>query len=457
MPARSLSSAPANDSIALPQRVLFWTENYQVGGCDRFLADLIHGAQELGWDCVTAGNPNPAMDSYLKSQGITKPRITIPIRSTYLCATHPVANLVKSHLRPRNKIPHPVGSPTSSTESRAKLSVIASRALLQVGESLIRWLTLPGNYRALRRLVTDTKPSVVVINNGGYPAGESCRAMAIAAHRAGVPRIIHVVHNIPRSPSWPQRAETAYDRHLSEITEAWVTASEFTSQELSRIRGIPANKVHTIRHGLKPHAPISRDEKRAARSKLLIDEAAYVITIIALFDTRKGHETLINALNTLKTRTDISRWKVLLVGDGETRTHIEELVDHTSLKETVTFLGWRDDIGSILIASDVLALPSVGDECLPYAVFHAMEYGLPVVASRIAGIPEQVLDGETGILITPGSEAELVSALVALQDPDLRVRMGTSGRARLVERFDPSLMIRQMTDLWTDPFTHVSK
>ncbi len=142
------------------------------------------------------------------------------------------------------------------------------------------------------------------------------------------------------------------------------------------------------------------------------------------------------------------RFKAILVGDGDTRTRIEQQVREAGLSDSVTFTGWLDDIDTILDASDILALPSVGDECLPYAILHAMQHGLPVVASRVAGIPEQVIDGLTGFVTEPGDATAIRDALLQLRDPVTRIEMGRRGWERLRDEFDPNLTVQKITALW---------
>ena len=101
----------------------------------------------------------------------------------------------------------------------------------------------------------------------------------------------------------------------------------------------------------------------------------------------------------------------------------------------VHFLGARRDLGNILAAIDIFAMPSYW-EGLPLSMVLAMGAGLPVVASRVAGIPEVVNDGVTGLLVDPGDSAQLAQALHALvQDRALRARLGEAARAFVLPRF----------------------
>ena len=105
------------------------------------------------------------------------------------------------------------------------------------------------------------------------------------------------------------------------------------------------------------------------------------------------------------------------------------------IQERVHFLGARRDLGNILASIDLFAMPSFW-EGLPLSMVLAMGAGLPVVASRVAGIPEVVKDGVSGLLVTPGDTAELAAALTRIvHDDTLRVLLGQEARAFVRPRF----------------------
>jgi glycosyltransferase involved in cell wall biosynthesis len=122
------------------------------------------------------------------------------------------------------------------------------------------------------------------------------------------------------------------------------------------------------------------------------------------------------------------------------------LLDNAGLGNRLKRLGYRGDVHAVLAAADIFVLPSYF-EGLPMSVIEAMLTGLPVVASDIAGPREQVVDGETGFLVTVRKAEPLGAALRQLvQDPDLRRRMGDAGRARALDRFsEPKIMARTVS------------
>ena len=130
--------------------------------------------------------------------------------------------------------------------------------------------------------------------------------------------------------------------------------------------------------------------------------------------------------------------ELLVIGDGETRSLLEQMAAEAELGEAVKFLGFRtqDEVRAALATADFLVLPSFA-EGVPVTLMEAMASGVPVIASRIAGIPELVEDGVSGFLIPPGDVRSLADRIgLLLEDADLRSRMGEAGRAKVRAEFD---------------------
>lgn len=135
-------------------------------------------------------------------------------------------------------------------------------------------------------------------------------------------------------------------------------------------------------------------------------------------------------------------FQALIVGDGPDRPAVEAELRRLGLAGAVDLAGEREDVAEILAASHVFVLSS-RSEASPISVLEAMAAGLPVVASRVGGLPELVVDGETGLLVSPGDPEELATALACLlDDPTLRERLGSAGRARVETLLGVSLSPR---------------
>lgn len=416
-------------------RLLIWTENYWVGGCDRFLADLLCELRTTPVTAALAGNPHPGFDAWLQQRvPWLGPRTVIPI-----------ANLVRTPLhgldrfRPRAPLPgldaaQPLARATASEPVAVRASIAGAR-YAQAGLNLAR----------LRRLFARAAPDALLINNGGYPGGESCRVAAVAAREAGVPRIIEFVHNMAQPPAWPAGLERALDRHVDAGVDRWATAAARASDELSAQRGFDRARIATVHYGL-PRRPSPPPPDRALRAALGFADGEPGLAVVANLEPRKGLGVLVGAIAHLRSAGRPLR--TVIVGEGPERNRLLAQIAELELGESVRLLGWRDDVDAILSQATLLALPSLADECLPYVILEAMEHGLPVVGTDVAGIPEMVADGETGRVVAPGEVAELAGALAELTaDPGRAETMGRRGRERQQAAFGADRMAREMTDL----------
>jgi glycosyltransferase involved in cell wall biosynthesis len=141
---------------------------------------------------------------------------------------------------------------------------------------------------------------------------------------------------------------------------------------------------------------------------------------------------------------------LVIVGDGPMRDELDVMVERLGLGKLVTFLGRLPEPDTLaeIARSDILVLPSFM-EGLPIVLMEAMALGKPVVATRVAGIPELVTDGESGLLFTPSDWTELAEKLSMLViDQGLRQRLGKSGPQRIARDFDVKRSAVQLRDLF---------
>jgi glycosyltransferase involved in cell wall biosynthesis len=158
------------------------------------------------------------------------------------------------------------------------------------------------------------------------------------------------------------------------------------------------------------------------------------VGVVANLQERKGHKFLLDALAQIEPK--VGPVHALFAGEGPEEGGLREQGLRLGMAERVHFLGFRDDVNAIVSACDIVALPS-RKEGLSIAVMEAMALRRPVIATRIAGMPELVKNGETGLLVAPFETEPLAAALEALlTDSGLRERLAERGRHFLEERFD---------------------
>jgi glycogen(starch) synthase len=161
----------------------------------------------------------------------------------------------------------------------------------------------------------------------------------------------------------------------------------------------------------------------------------------------KGPDTLIRAFARLQT----PGVRLLLVGDGPERARCERLARQLGVAERIHVSGFiaHDRVPAVLASADLLVLPSVYEE-LGTVLVEALHAGLPVIASRVGGIPEVVGDGETGLLVPPGDPGALAHAIdTVLGDPELARRLGANGRRR-APRYELDGVAGQVAALYSE-------
>jgi glycosyltransferase involved in cell wall biosynthesis len=270
-----------------------------------------------------------------------------------------------------------------------------------------------------------------------------------AARAAGVPRIAYTCHgflfNQP-GPWWRRALALQLERAAGRITHVYLTVSAEEAEDAHRL-GIHPNAT-AILNGRDPaQFHPDADARRSLRAELGADPDDCVIIAVSRLVRHKGYPELLRAMEA--TPENARLW---VVGERLASDHGEDMEPHfaraaAALGLRLQRLGYRHDVARLLAAADVFCLPS-HFEGLPMSVIEAMLTGLPVVATDIRGPREQVVAGETGLLVPPASIAPLAEALSQLaSDPQLRARLGEAGRARALECFDEAKIIGRTLDL----------
>jgi glycosyltransferase involved in cell wall biosynthesis len=200
--------------------------------------------------------------------------------------------------------------------------------------------------------------------------------------------------------------------------------------------GLPDERVHWIpgaadlpRFGEAVDGEAIREEFKLGR--------APVVVSVARFAANRGHEQLLTGFSQLLRRLPDAR--LLLVGKGERRDRLEQLVAELGLGHRVVFTGYRDrDLPQVVAAADCFALMAAGSDESCRAALEAMAAGRPVVARAVGALPETVVDGETGFLVGDESPEAVAAALgTILADPARARAMGELGRRRAMGEFSP--------------------
>ncbi len=283
-------------------------------------------------------------------------------------------------------------------------------------------------YYEIKARIKELKPDLVSTHSN--KAGFLGR---LAADALGIP-VVHTSHGF----LFGGRRQTLtgrFYRLMEKFAAAWgdmVIAVSQSEHDLAAGLGvIPSHKMTVVYNGLPEMAEAGRTANPETEPARLI--------MIARFEKPKDHLTLIRALGGLKEMD----WQLTLVGDGKGRAAAESMAAELGLSERLEFTGTRRDTEALLGDSSIFILSS-RREGFPISILEAMRAGLPVVATRVGGIPEAVIEGETGLLFDPGDEAALRQQLAKLiADPALRKKMGLAGQKSFREHFTLKQMVDQ--------------
>lgn len=240
-------------------------------------------------------------------------------------------------------------------------------------------------------------------------------------------------------PDLPARRRMALNRLLLGRRDRLVGVGRGVGQALVDNEGLPARRVEVIYNGI-PTEKFSggRGDRAAVRGELGVGPDDLVLLHVARLDPIKDHATAVRAVGRVaRARPDV---RLVLAGGGPEEEAVGALVRREGLGPHVLALGPRDDVPRLLAAADLVMLTSF-KEGVPLSLLEGMAAGLPVVATRVGGIPEVVDEGRTGLLAPPGDDAALAEAVLRLAaDPALRERMGRAGRERAEGLFSEGRM-----------------
>jgi glycosyltransferase involved in cell wall biosynthesis len=139
-----------------------------------------------------------------------------------------------------------------------------------------------------------------------------------------------------------------------------------------------------------------------------------------------------------------------VVGDGAHRASIQEEAERAGVKARVIFAGMRRDVPRMLAAGDVFVLPSL-TEALPTVLAEAMAVRLPLIASRVGGVPEMITHGRNGLIVEPGNVDDLANACSRLlESPASRAEMGSEGWKTVQQKFSIDRQVEQLKDLYLE-------
>ena len=261
----------------------------------------------------------------------------------------------------------------------------------------------------------------------------------IAARLAGVPAIVFTSHGWQFAggwPSWLRLAMIAAEWMTARVSTVIICVSEHDRRVALAHRIGRPDRLIVIQNGVDPAPWMASDDVRSGLGAAPCPRTA---VMVGRLTAQKDPVTLLEAWRRVP-----GTHRLLLVGDGPLRADVEAAIRRDAAADRVEVLPPTTDIPALMRTAHVFVMSSRW-EGLPLAVIEAMMSGLPVVATRVGGVPELVAEHETGLLVPPGDPEALAAALRRMLDePSLAYRLGQAGRRRALARFTESRMLAEM-------------
>jgi glycosyltransferase involved in cell wall biosynthesis len=295
------------------------------------------------------------------------------------------------------------------------------------------------------QLLRRTRPDVVHTHMA--KAGTIGRLAAMVCR---VPLIVHTYHgHVFHSYFSPRKTRVfvQIERALARGTSKIIVVGDRQRDEIASFGVAPRDKLVPIRLGLELQPFLRAEDRRGElRAELGIDAHVPLIGVVARLVPIKAHAMFLQASAIVRQREPMAMF--LVVGDGERRAELEALVARLQLTDAVRFLGWRNDMPRVYADLDVVALSSL-NEGSPVSLIEALAAARPVVATAVGGVPEVVLDGQTGLTVPPSDPRAMAQAIVRLlEDRRMADELANAGRRHVYPRYDSSRLVDDMRVLY---------
>lgn len=294
--------------------------------------------------------------------------------------------------------------------------------------------------RNARRFMADFRPDIV---HGSV--FEGVVTAVVAGRLEGVPII---VGEEASDPFGRRLGGHLLFRALAAFTDKMVAVSPHAQSYLRAKLRIPEDKVVLVNNGVIETDASSSPEIQATRDQLGLSEADFVIGTVGRLHPGKCIDNAVKALPEIL--RSVPNARLMVVGDGPELERLRGLSIDLHVEERVVFAGYQAQTRPFYEVMNVFLHPTAF-EAFGLVLVEAMFAGLPVVATRVGGIPTVVADGETGILVSPGDPEAIAQQIIFLaSDREQRERMGERGRARARSKFGQERYVAEIEKMYAD-------
>ena len=272
----------------------------------------------------------------------------------------------------------------------------------------------------------------------------------LAGALTGVPVRVHTFHGHVLQGYYSTTKNAIFrrvERALARVSTRIIAVSDRVRHDLIEYGVAPSEKISVIPLGLELSPFLNcRTLRGSFKQELGLAETTLLVGIVSRIFAIKNHALFVDAA--ARVTKEIPNARFLIVGDGVLRVEMEERAKRLGLDGRMIFTGWRRDLPAIYADMAALVVSS-NNEGTPFSAIEAMAASVPVVGTRVGGMPDLIRDGTTGLLVPPGNVEAMSAALVSLlRDPDRRHRMGEAARADVEQRFTVNRMLDETHALY---------
>lgn len=300
----------------------------------------------------------------------------------------------------------------------------------------------PGGLVRLREIVHQWRPDIV--HSHMVHANLMARALRLVTP---VPALVSTIHNVYEGGPFLMAGYRLTNRLVDHMT----IISQVAADRFIRERIVPRELLSVIPNGVdpEPYQAVAPEAREARRRALDLDHR-FAWIAVGRFEVAKDYPNMLRAFASVHERRPEA--VLLLVGRGSLKGETQALAQDLALGSAVRFMGVREDVPALLSAADGYVMSSAW-EGMPMVLLEASAGGLPIIATRVGGTGEAVLDGQTGFLVEPRDSGALAGAMLRLMElPDVdRRRMGENGR----QRIGSSYSLARVVDRWEELYRNV--
>ena len=394
--------------------ITFWYECGISGGTDWFLIDLINDWPD-------------ANDSF--TLFVNKDHEGVEVLRNHLPSSVNLKLYSRLNLANWNK------------RNRRKFYSLFGRKVGHGIKRIINFLALAGYIpiQTVRiwQILKKSKPDCLVINNGGYPGGLTVPLVLFTARLLKIRRRWMIVHNFPIKFTTRRLLDNQCRKKLTGL----ITVSHAVKEDLADEGITGKDRLHVIYNGIG---------FRMSSGKVIFQRQPNhrYIGIVGSLEMRKGHATLFKAFSALK--DEYRNVRLVVVGSDVNgyRSELINLAEKLGIGDKISWLGYTPNVLDVMKQLDVLVVPSVTFESFGRVIVEAMACKVPVIASRLGGIPEIIRHKENGLLFTPGSSKDLAECLkLLLTNRSLCRKFSSEGYKTFINNFQADVMAKHYYNL----------